>query len=127
MVHLIEGEREKIIKQIPEDVKNREAACCEMQKSDGERQVLKKQARRARTNHLVKSSMEPGERKTRRKPVLELFVDGAYTENTEDWQKEPQKHCESVYVDPEEKIGTVQKMGGPSRCRLIWFCKPEPN
>ena len=87
VVHLIEGEREKIIKQIPEDVKNREAACCEMQKSDGERQVLKKQARRARAHHLVKSSMEPAERKTRRKPVLELFVNGAYMGNTEDWQK----------------------------------------
>ena len=47
----------------------------------------KKHARRARTNHLVKGSTEPGERKTRRKPVLELFVDGAYTGNTEDWQK----------------------------------------
>ena len=80
-----------------------------MQKSDGERQVLKKQARTARANHLVRSSMEPGERKTRRKPVLELFVDGAYTENTEDWQKEPQKHCESVYVDPEETKEVQQK------------------
>ena len=32
---------------------------------------------------------------------MELFVDGTFTENREEWQKDLQRHCESVYTDPE--------------------------
>ena len=44
-----------------------------------ERRVPSKQARRARADHLVKCSMEPGpKKKNERKPLLELFVDGKF-------------------------------------------------
>ena len=32
----------------------------------------------------------------------ELFVDGTFTENREEWQRQLQRHCKSVYTDPEE-------------------------
>ena len=50
------------------------------------RSVLKKQARKARA--------EPGN--------TELCVEGNFTEDREEWQKELQRHCEEVYTDLEE-------------------------
>ena len=64
--------------------------------------VLKKQARKARAEHLGKCSLAPGKRKVRRKPLSELFVKGNFTEDREEWQRELQRHCEEVYTDQEE-------------------------
>ena len=58
-------------------MKNREVAAARC-KRVMERRVLSKQARRARANHLVKCSVEPGPKKNERKPLLELFVDGKF-------------------------------------------------
>ena len=78
IAHLTKGERKKIIRQTPEHVKNREVAAARC-KRVMERRVLSKQARRARADHLVKCSMEPGrKKKKKRKPLLELFVDGNF-------------------------------------------------
>ena len=86
IAHFTKGEREKIMRQTPEDVKIREEAAARC-KRVMERRVLSKQARRARA-HLVKCSMESGRKKNRRKALLELFVDGTFTDNREEWQKE---------------------------------------
>ena len=94
------GEREKIMRQTPEDVKIREEAAARC-KRVMERRVLSKQARRARA-HLVKCSMESGRKKNRRKALLELFVDGTFTDNREEWQKELKRHCKSVHTGQEE-------------------------
>ena len=71
--------------------------------------MLSKQARRARANHLVKCRMERGKKKTKRKPLMELCVDGAFTDNREGSLNELQRPCESVYTDPEETKEVQQK------------------
>ena len=42
-----------------------------------------------------------GKRETR-KPLKELYIDGKFTEEREDWEKELKRHCEVVFVDLEE-------------------------
>ena len=65
--------------------------------------VLNKQARKARAEHQVKCCLTPGERKVRGKPLSELYVNGNFTEDREEWQRELQRHCEEeVYTDQEE-------------------------
>ena len=66
------------------------------------RRVLKKQARKARAEHLVKYFLESGNTKVRRKPLTELYVKGSFTEERGEWQKELQRHCEEVHPDQEE-------------------------
>ena len=46
--------------------------------------------------------------------MLELFVDGTFTEDIEEWQKELKTHCESVCTDQEE-TDEVQKE------RIVYF------
>ena len=36
------------------------------------------------------------------KPLSNLYVDGKFTEDREEWQKELQRHCEEVYIDHDE-------------------------
>ena len=48
------------------------------------RKVLKKQTRKARDEHLVKCSLEPGKRKAKRKPLTELYAKGNFTEDGEE-------------------------------------------
>ena len=64
--------------------------------------MLKKQARKARAEHLVTCCLEPGKKKVKRKPLPEFFVKGNFTEDREEWQKELQRHCEELYTDQEE-------------------------
>ena len=51
------------------------------------RKVLKKQARKARAEHLVKFCLEPGKNKVKREPLTELYVQENFTEDREEWQK----------------------------------------
>ena len=48
----------------------------------------------------------------KRKPLTELYVHGNYTEDREQWNHEPQRHCEEVHMDPEEsqevQEGTIE-------------------
>ena len=37
----------------------------------------------------------------KRKPLSELYVNGHFTEDKEEWQKELQRHCEGVHTDQE--------------------------
>ena len=50
----------------------------------------------------MKCCLAPGKRKVRRKPLSELYVNGIFTEDREEWQRELQRHCEEVYTDQEE-------------------------
>ena len=34
--------------------------------------------------------------------MLELYVDGHFTKDRDEWQKELQRHCEEVYIDQDE-------------------------
>ena len=80
------------------------------------RRVLKKEARKARANHLLECCLMPVRRKTQRKPLSELYVNGHWTEDREEWPKELQRHCEGVYTDQEE-TGETQKK------RIEYFTK----
>ena len=73
------------------------------------RRVLKKQATKVRAVHLDKCSMMPGRRKMKRKSMSELYVNGNSTEDTEEWQKELQRHCEEVYTDHDETREVQEK------------------
>ena len=94
-------QKEKKKKSTPENVGQREecAARCTA-KIRGK--ALKKQARQARAEHLVKCCLEPGRKKANREPLTELFVKGQFTEDREEWQEELQRHCEEVYTDLDE-------------------------
>ena len=52
--------------------------------------------------HLVKCSLAPGRRKVHRKPLSELCVNGNYTEDREEWQRELERPCEEVCTDQNE-------------------------
>ena len=41
-------------------------------------------------------------------PLSELYVNGDFTEDREEWQRELQRHCEEVYTD-REKTREVQE------------------
>ena len=98
---LITRKQRKIKMSTPENVRLREEAAARST-AKIERKVLKKQARKARADHQVKCCLEPGKKKTKRQPLTELYVKGHSTEDTEEWQKELQRHCEEVYTDQEE-------------------------
>ena len=90
VVHRTKAQREKEIMSTPDNVRLREEAaarCTEKIK----RGVLRKQARKAGAEHLVKCSMEPGKKKTESKPLTELYVKGQFTEDREEWQNKTSK------------------------------------
>ena len=83
----------------------REARCTATIK----RRVLRRQARNARTEHLVRCSLEPGKKKAKRKPLTELYVKGHFTEDRAEWQEELPRHCEEVYTGMEETKEVQEK------------------
>ena len=89
------------MRRILEEVRIREgtaARCTKVIK----RRVLKKQTRKARTDHLVKCSAMQGKKRMEIKPMKELHVNCKFSEDREQWNHEPQRHCEQVFQDPEE-------------------------
>ena len=97
-LHCSKTER-KVKQQTLENVRIREEAaarCTEVIKRRG----LKKQARKARAEHLVWCSLAPGKRKESHQS--KLYANGSFTEDREEWQRELQRHCEEVYTDQEE-------------------------
>ena len=88
----------EITQRKPDNVRRREEAaerCTEVIK----RGVLKKHARKATTEHLVKSSLAPGEKKVRGKPLSELYANGDVTEDVEERQQQLERQCGEVYTD----------------------------
>ena len=71
--------------------------------------MLKKQARKARAEHVTRCCLALGKKKAPRKPLTELYVDGQCTEDREKWQNELQRHCEEVYTDQEGPKEEQQK------------------
>ena len=69
VVHRTKAQQRKIMI-TPENARLREERCTRKIK----RRILRKQARKARAEHLVKGRLEPGKRKTERKPLTEVFV-----------------------------------------------------
>ena len=65
VVHRTKAQREKEIMSIPENVRLREEAAPGVQQKI-KRRVLRRQARKARAEHLVKCSLEPGKNKAKK-------------------------------------------------------------
>ena len=95
VAHHTKAERVKITQSTPENVRLREEAAARCTASI-KRKVLKKQARKARAG-----CFEPGKKKTKRKPLSELYVKGHFIADREE-QQELQRHCQEVYTDKEE-------------------------
>ena len=74
----------------PENVRLREEAAARCT-TKIKRRVLRRQARKARAEHLVKCSLEPRKEKSKRKPLTELYIEGYFTEDRAEWQEELQK------------------------------------
>ena len=83
----------------PENVRPREASAARCT-AKIKRRALRRQARKARAEHLARCSLVPGKKKAKRKPLTELCVEGHFTEDRAEWQKELQRHC--VHTDMEE-------------------------
>ena len=99
--HRTNAQKEKELMRTPENVRLREEAAARFT-AQMKRKVLRRQARKARAEHLVRCSLGQGKKKARRKPLTELYVKGHVTEDRTEWQKELQRHCEEVYTDMEE-------------------------
>ena len=80
-----------------------------------ERKILRKQARKARADHPVQCCLLPGKKIPKRKPLTELYVNGIFTEDREEWQKELQRHCDEVYVDAMESREEQEE-------RIVQYC-----
>ena len=102
--------------------------------------VLKKQARKVRTLHLVKCSLTLVKKKASRKSLTKLCDEGRFIEDREDWQKELQRHCEknlalqSVTGAEGEMLlswffphGFVWKGSSVGFRFQFWFTSPVPN
>ena len=90
VVQRTKAQREKEIMSTPDNVRLREEAAARSTEKI-KRRVLRKQARKAGAEHLVKCSMEPGKKKTESKSLTELYEKGQFTEDREEWQKRTSK------------------------------------
>ena len=88
--HRTKAQRAKTKISILETVRLREEAAARCT-AKIKRRKLKKQARKARAEHLVKCSLEPGKKKTKRKPLTELYVKVYFTEDRGEWQRRTSK------------------------------------
>ena len=78
--HRTNAQKEKEMMRTPQNVRLREEAVARCT-AKIKRIVLRRQARKARAEHLVRCSLEPGKKKTKRKPLTELYVKGHFTED----------------------------------------------
>ena len=99
--HDMKAEREKIRQHTADNVRIREKAVARGTRVF-KRRVFKKQARKDRAEHLVKCFLAPGKRKVRGKPLSELYMNGCFTDDKEEWQRELQRHFEEVCTDQAE-------------------------
>ena len=97
VAHTTKLERDRGLRRVPTKIEAQERAATRSLRPV-ERRVLRRQARKARAAHLVKSSLAPGWRRVLRKPLKELYIDGEFSENREDWRKELERHCGEVCV-----------------------------
>ena len=48
-------------------------------------------------------------KRTPKRPLTELYVNGSFTVDRGAWERGLQRHCDEVYVDPEETIEKQEK------------------
>ena len=89
-----------------------------------------------------KCSMMPRKKRMKRKPSTELYVNGNFTEDREEWKQELQRHCEEVFMDPKkqkevqeegsrkprrEETSNSRRMGEELRSQSTGSCRPVPR
>ena len=94
IAHTTRAERQKEVMRTPKPVTLKQEAAARCTRPI-DRKVLRNQARRARADHAVKCSLMPGKKIPKENPRLSCTYRA-------EWKKELQRHCEEVYVDPEE-------------------------
>ena len=107
--HRTNAQKEKELLRTPENVRLREEAAARCTAKIKWR-VLRRQARKARAEHLIRCNLVPVKKKANRKPLTELYVKGHFTEDRTEWQKELQRHCEEMYTDMEETKEEQEKI-----------------
>ena len=81
------------------------------------------------------------EKKIPKKPSTELYVNGKFTEDREEWKKELQRPSDQVYKDLEEtrevqeerkisiskekETDSLRRTGEELKSQLTWSCKPD--
>ena len=83
MQHRTNAQTENKMMRTPENVRLREEAAARCTAKIKWR-VLMRQARKARSEHLVRCSLEPGKKNAKRKPLTELYVKGHFSEDREE-------------------------------------------
>ena len=73
--HRTKAQKETEIMSTPEKVRLREEAAARCT-AEIKRRVLRRQARKARAEHLVRCILDPRKKKAKRKPLTELYVKG---------------------------------------------------
>ena len=101
----------------PENVRLREEAAARCT-AKIKRRILRKQARKARAEHVAKCSLEPGKKKCKSKPLIELYGKGHCNEDKDDWQRELERHLEEVSTDLEETKEAQEN-------RIVYFKKKK--
>ena len=89
-MHRTKAQREEEIMSTPENVRLRAEAAARCT-AKIKRIVLRRQARKAGAERLVKCSLEPGKEKAKNKPLTELHVKGHFTKDREECQKKLQR------------------------------------
>ena len=84
VVHRTKAQREERIS-TPNNVRLREEAAARCT-AKIKRRILRKQARKARAEHLVKCSLEAGKKKCKNKKLTELYVKGAFYRRQRMWK-----------------------------------------
>ena len=87
-------------------------------------------------SNLAVSAQRPGKRKVRRKPLSELYLNGNFTEDREEWQREyrgtakrwrrRERHKKTELNTSKRKvISNSRMMEEELRLRLTWCYRPE--
>ena len=120
--HRTKAQKETEIMSTPENVRLREEAAARCT-AEIKRRVLRRQARKARAEHLVRCILDPRKKKAKRKPLTELYVKG-HSPNGEETKEVQEKQ-----LNISEKKGTYnsRRTDATQRSQLTWFCKSEPN
>ena len=136
--HRTKAQREKERTSTPENVRLCEEAAARCT-AKIKQIILRKQARKARAEHLVKCSLEPGKKKAKRKPLTNCTLKGTVPKTEQNGKKNFQgtvKRCTPTWKkqkEPKKKELNIFKNGtnnswrtdATQRSPSTWFCKPE--
>ena len=100
--HTTKSTRQKEAKQAPEEVTVRDKAAARCSRPI-ERIIISKHAKQTRAKHAVRRTLVPGKRISKKKNSDRAACQTAAPRKTEvSGNRSCKRHCEEVYVDPDE-------------------------